>query len=191
MPSDEGEVESDVEGEGERGKARHTGLIVILAIVVLVVGMSLTVAATNPLYLTRPLDGAPPVFRTETGGGQGVSEDRYLTWDVRKRAETSFRPDGIGRGFGFDGRELRGELTLSVPGNCTDRRVRWEIHADGDRLGGGSTRGRHRYAAKTDFSVDGTPDAVTITLSWDGGDTACPSFGAEWKNARVERSPIG
>ncbi|MFF4606452.1 hypothetical protein ACFY12_27440 [Streptomyces sp. NPDC001339] len=158
---------------------------------VVLTGMILGIFAMQPFSLIHADHGSAFVFRTETVGGQGANEHRFLTWDVRKRAETSFRPEGLGRGFGFDGRTLRGELTFSTPRGCADRRIRWEISVDGDRVGSGSLRWLHTYTVKNDFVINRTPNAVALTMYWDGGDAACPSFSAEWKDARVERGPIG
>jgi hypothetical protein len=164
-----------------------TGLAVLLAIAAVVTGLILLVLAGDSLNLTEAKSGSKPVFRTETGGGQGSSERRYLTWDVRKRAETTFRPGGPNRDFGFEGRKMHGELTFSVPDNCADRRIHWEIRIDGDRARSGSLRWLRKYKVKTDFPLDGTPDSVAITMYWNGGDARCPSFSAEWKDARVDR----
>ncbi|MGP3976287.1 hypothetical protein ACTWQF_20230 [Streptomyces sp. 8N114] len=184
MPSD---------GEGDEGEpgTRHgvgcvTGWAVILVVVVAVTGLALFFGATDPLYLTRAHHGATPVFRKETGGGPRHLEHHYLTWDVRKRVESGFRPEDP-HGFRFEGRALGGELTFSVPRNCIDRRIRWQIRVDGDPVGSGSLRWLRTYTVKTDFAIDRTPDSVEITMAWDGGDADCPSFSAEWKDAQVVR----
>ncbi|WP_155056548.1 hypothetical protein [Streptomyces blattellae] len=189
MPSDDGE--GDQKGPATGHSAGWVPGLAFLAFVVVFAGLPLLLTATNTLYLTHAEHGSTPVFRKEKRGGQEATEERYLTWDVHKRAESSFRPEGTGRDFGFEGRELRGELSFSVPRDCADRRIRWEIRVDGERAGGGSLRWLHTYTVKTDFAIDRTPDSVGITMYWDGGDAGCPSFSAEWKDARVERGPIG
>ncbi|MGP3976387.1 hypothetical protein ACTWQF_20735 [Streptomyces sp. 8N114] len=186
------EGEADEEGrDAGREAGLGTGVAVLLSILVVVTALILLLTTAGSLYLTYADHGSTPVFRTETGGGQGSSPHRYFTWDVRKRAESSFRPDGTGRDFGFEGRELGGELTFSVPHDCADRRIRWEIRVDGERAGSGSLRWLHTYKVKTDFAIDRTPDSVEVTMYWDGGDADCPSFSAEWKNPYVHKLPVG
>ncbi|GAA2612759.1 hypothetical protein GCM10009863_28100 [Streptomyces axinellae] len=151
-----------------------------------IAGLALLISASQSLLLNRPDRGSVPVFRKEKSGGQEATEHRYLTWDVRRRAESTFHPGGPDR-FGFQGRKLGGELTFSVPHNCADRRIRWEIRADGERVGSGALRWLHTYKVTTDFALDRTPESVTLLMYWDGGGTDCPSFSAEWEDPLVNR----
>ncbi|MFK4070256.1 hypothetical protein [Streptomyces sp. NPDC029674] len=190
MPSD---------GAGGAGKRKAPGdaasagclISVLLAGVLIVAGLAVWNFVTHDLHLTYAGRGSTPVSRAEVSGGKFSVTRRYLTWDVRRRAESGFRVEGPARDSGFEGNELHGVLSLSVPRGCVDRRIRWEVRVDGARAGGGSLRWLRAYTVQTDFALHRTPDAVAITMSWDGGDAACPSFSAEWEDPRVERLPIG
>jgi hypothetical protein len=149
-------------------------------------GLFLAVMLGGCTTADRPLRyaaGARPATVMTYGGDRFNDAEYEHAWDVRRRVETTFTvPDNFGDA---DGAHLFAGLHVEVPEGCADRTVRWEVLADGTRIGGGRLRWLRVYEVRSSLRTGGLPDRITLRAQWDGGSGNCPSFTLSWDDPKV------
>lgn len=135
---------------------------------------------TVPVYDS----GSEPSAYAEShssGRNPYTGTDAAFSWDVSRRAQTTFRP----RAGGDTSTLLTGLLETSLPPGCEGKTLTWRLLADGQTIDRGTNHYSRRILHTTKHRFSRTPRSITLTASWNGGGAPCTSFRLSWWNVTL------